>query len=1359
MPAIFNRAMRAFIGVVLCALLFGCGGGTSQPPAPTGTVSGTVVSAATGTGLGGVTVTGGGQTATTTSTGSFTLSGVAVGDAVVVKFGLQAYAPGYRSVKVQADTTSTASTRLTPVGATQAISATTGGTVAMPQGPAQVVLPANGLVDKSTGAAASGQVTVAITPIDPALDAANMPGDYSARSAAGGAQTIESFGAVSVTLSDAAGNRLDLASGQTATLRIPLASRSAAPPATIPLYYFDETAGVWVEQGTATLGGSAPNQYYEGTVSHFTYWNADRPAETIFVHGCVKEASGALSAGATVTTDGIDYSGSSIGFTDTNGNFIVPIRKGGVADLYADTATGLSNVVVVGPSDVDIYLPACLVLGPPGPPVIVEQPTPVSTQEGSYAQFTVVARGSQPLHYQWLRNGAPVGGGALSQLLLYPASGADNGAKYSVVVTNDYGSVTSDVVTLTVAVVPPGLLNGPQSTSVTVGATATFAVQTTQPVSLLSFQWNRNGSPVAGATAASYTTPATTSANNGDRYTVTITNSAGAITSPEAILTVQVPTAPTITQNPASTSVTTGQVAIFQVQANGSPPLTYQWNRNGVAIVNATSSSYSTPATVLSDNGAVFTVVVTNAAGSVTSSPATLTVADATFAPTITQQPQNVAALTGQTAAFSVTATGTAPLSYQWLRNGSEITGATASSYTTAVLVLGDNGASFSVRVTNVKGTATSTAAVLTVTAAPVAPSITAQPQDASVVSGLTATFSVTATGTSPLSYQWKRNGTTIGGATSATYTTPVLAVSDTGAVFTVVVSNAVGNVTSSGATLTVTSSQTGAGRYLVATAGPATLTPIVYANGSQSVDSQAILAAAAVAPTSTSVVEPAGQATPLFGQVFAGTVASGQVTDLRTRYSLYFKGTHLYRIDHQPASGAPQGTQLSTLSPADICGVGSTPDVANDFGSDLTDPSRNWVFFAAPVSGACASPSDSYRAVRLGMAGTDAALTIGEPVATLYDNTAAITGYIVRNGSTFQKVDANLANPVPLFTLAPSAFHSFGVSYGASAPGVWMFFNGGQLFAYDLATTASAPTLVATLQAGEQVGSILSDGASAYVSITATMFSPGFRIIRVADTLTASTVYSSTSAALTQFTLTPTRIVMVTASGGGIPLGSGVISVLRDGTAPFDVGGASGGFFTVFAYTAGENVYLYEFSVNGTGVQTGVRTRIIASDGSNAQTLANTGLVGVVQAASVPLVHTLTTAPYAVLLIDNVAADGTSSGGTVRSLVGATRATLLTYGTVQATPPASFFPATVDPLQYGQPGLWAFTPAAGSSDLYFIDSDTASSLTKVTTFVSAATMNLQPATVRAPGSRRGHAVSAQAIRRVLAAQQAARRP
>ncbi len=100
------------------------------------------------------------------------------------------------------------------------------------------------------------------------------------------------------------------------------------------------------------------------------------------------------------------------------------------------------------------------------------------------------------------------------------------------------------------------------------------------------------------------------------------------------------------------------------------------------------------------------------------------------------------------------------------------------------------------------------------------APSITSQPANQSVAAGTAATFTVTASGTSPLSYQWRKNGANISGATSASYTTPATATADNGATFSVVVSNSAGSATSNNATLTVTSGGGGGGSELITNGG-----------------------------------------------------------------------------------------------------------------------------------------------------------------------------------------------------------------------------------------------------------------------------------------------------------------------------------------------------------------------------------------------------------------------------------------------------------------------------------------------------------------------------------------------------------
>ncbi|HKN16792.1 MAG TPA: hypothetical protein VJX47_07620, partial [Candidatus Sulfotelmatobacter sp.] len=178
-------------------------------------------------------------------------------------------------------------------------------------------------------------------------------------------------------------------------------------------------------------------------------------------------------------------------------------------------------------------------------------------------------------------------------------------------------------------------------------------------------------------------------------------------------------TAPTISAQPANQSVAVGQTATFSVTASGTAPLSCQWQKGTTAISGATSATYTTAATTTADSGSKFSVVVSNATGSTTSNAATLTVTATAVAPTITQQPASVTVTAGQTATFSVTATGTDPLTYQWLQGTTSITGATSASYATPATTTANSGTQYKVIVSNSVGSATSNVATLTVNAAP----------------------------------------------------------------------------------------------------------------------------------------------------------------------------------------------------------------------------------------------------------------------------------------------------------------------------------------------------------------------------------------------------------------------------------------------------------------------------------------------------------------------------------------------------------------------------------------------------------------------------------------------------------------
>ncbi len=351
----------ALAALFTAAMLSGCGGGgggdtapVAGPPAPVGgAVAGQVISFGTGLGIAGASVSAGGVTASTGADGRYILVGVTPSERTVISVKAATFAEGMSVASVPLNGTATAVTKLLPVGVETVVNNATGGTVTYASG-ALVNLPPNAF------ASATGSVTVALTAVNPALDSSVMPGDYTTNA---GTQQIESFGAIIVSPRDASGSPVNLASGKTATIRIPATSRNGIFDPTIPLLSLNPANGSWVQEGTATLAGVAPNRYYVGTVSHFSVWNADKVIETVNVTGCVQDAAGANVAGVTVSSDGIDYSGTASAVSGANGNFTVAMKKSAKATIGGAKGNGLlTNFASVGPSTTTIALPTCLVL-------------------------------------------------------------------------------------------------------------------------------------------------------------------------------------------------------------------------------------------------------------------------------------------------------------------------------------------------------------------------------------------------------------------------------------------------------------------------------------------------------------------------------------------------------------------------------------------------------------------------------------------------------------------------------------------------------------------------------------------------------------------------------------------------------------------------------------------------------------------------------------------------------------------------------------------------------------------------------------------------------------------------------------
>lgn len=484
-----DRRVRSVVNGMLAACLFmgavaGCGdsnsgGGTPAPATPAaGTVTGQVVSLVNNAPVNGATVKTDTGTATTTADGKFSVSAPAE-DRTIVNVEATGFAEAFPIARVTSGQTTNLGVKLVPIGVAETVSVAAGGTVSVPNSPARVTIPANGLVPAAGGTPA-GSVAVSLTPINPAVDTNLMPGGFNGIAAGGGSvQPLESGGALAFDIRDSAGARYTLAPGTTATIRIPLGTQSANPPTTMPLWYFDETAGVWKEEGTATLQGTGTNRYYEGMVARVSYWNADLAFERIAVNGCVKDANNQPVANALVQTEGIDYTGTAFDSTAADGTFKVAMRKSSQANLRVvefDRQTfalvSSSNVVKAGPSTTDISLTNCLVKQP-GPLTITTTALPGGTVGIAYNQ-TLAASSGVP-GYVWSLNAGsnPLPAG----LTLNPAgviSGTPTAAGTTTVttkVTDSTGATKTKVFALDISGVSPPLHPPPPPQSLTITTT------------------------------------------------------------------------------------------------------------------------------------------------------------------------------------------------------------------------------------------------------------------------------------------------------------------------------------------------------------------------------------------------------------------------------------------------------------------------------------------------------------------------------------------------------------------------------------------------------------------------------------------------------------------------------------------------------------------------------------------------------------------------------------------------------------------------------------------------------------------------------------------------------------------------
>lgn len=423
-------------------------------------------------------------------------------------------------------------------------------------------------------------------------------------------------------------------------------------------------------------------------------------------------------------------------------------------------------------------------------------PSSPSVTAGGTISLTASASGSSPWSFIWKKNGITVVPGvspntnvsisADGSTLTITNATALNQAAYSVDVTNcsGAGSVSSAAVNLTVVPVSCPtvsiMANGSAASPINLNQGALFALTSNITGTITGFHWKKNSGADLGGTSAAYTINNVLGSSYGS-YTLTVDSATcGSVTSNAIVLntfaysTVDVSAGGA--SHAASATVCAGASADFSSSiTDGSLPRTgVQWKRNGVAVTGGNAALYSIASVNAANHAGVYTLDVTNAAGTrVSSNSATLNI-DSPI--TITPLPASVNVTTGNIVNLSAPTTGSGTLTYQWKRgatvltNGSTAWGSVISNATTSSLSItnaqpNDSG-SYTLTVTDSSNTTTcatsavSSASSVTVTAAP---SISANlPAQTDAVLGNSFSLFIQASGNPAPTAIWNVNGSDI---------------------------------------------------------------------------------------------------------------------------------------------------------------------------------------------------------------------------------------------------------------------------------------------------------------------------------------------------------------------------------------------------------------------------------------------------------------------------------------------------------------------------------------------------------------------------------------------------------------------
>lgn len=312
----FNSCQKEFEGPAGPGVVSGTGLTLSPTPVQA-SVQGVVVDE-NNIAVAGAIVKSGTNTTTTDSRGLFLFTNIQLDKyASIIIVDKNGYFKGIRTFSPVQASANFVKLQLIPKSLSGTINATAGGSVTLADN-SKITLNPNSIIVKSTGQAYTGDVKVFAANIDPTVTniAQIVPGSFQAIDINNYRVTLKSYGMMAVELEGQSGESLQIATGQTAKLRVTIpSSLLVSAPASMPLWSLNETSGLWKQEGNGLKTGT----YYEGDVSHFSFWNCDIGINSIYLELTVHTAEGALPHSLVKITR-VNNGGSSNGYTDSAGH-------------------------------------------------------------------------------------------------------------------------------------------------------------------------------------------------------------------------------------------------------------------------------------------------------------------------------------------------------------------------------------------------------------------------------------------------------------------------------------------------------------------------------------------------------------------------------------------------------------------------------------------------------------------------------------------------------------------------------------------------------------------------------------------------------------------------------------------------------------------------------------------------------------------------------------------------------------------------------------------------------------------------------------------------------------------------------